>query len=297
MVITAPRRFVSAFVTAGALVLLPAGKAEAVDFSYIDNGLPQTYIIPTTGLYEITAVGADCGAGNLGAIAGGTGATTVGTFQLNAGTQLDIVVAGVGLDGWSDRAGGGGGGSYVVLNIGDVPLVVAGGGGGGSNQSFEEGGGGLAFQTGGNTTDGGQSQGTQGGGGGGGFVGNGDNNIGTSLNAEGGSSYLNAALGGNGPGPGTTGQGGFGGGGGGYFSGGGGGGYFGGDSGELFDVVGGNGGGSFLAAEAIEPLSTAGLGGAGTGSNGSVSVVLVPEPSTLVPFAMCGLLVMRRRRG
>lgn len=64
---------------------------------------------------------------------GGLGAKITGTFQLEQGTQLKILVGQEG--GTSHRKsrempGGGGGGSFVTL-LNNTPLVIAGGGGGG----------------------------------------------------------------------------------------------------------------------------------------------------------------------
>ncbi|XP_015747128.1 PREDICTED: glycine-rich protein DOT1-like [Acropora digitifera] len=83
-----------------------------------------------------------------------------GTFQLNQGSKLKILV---GQDGKSLEsiyvAGGGGGGSFVTL-LDDTPLIVAGGGGGGgAREYFTNGDPGQA------TRNGSQCGGTQGGGG------------------------------------------------------------------------------------------------------------------------------------
>ena len=92
---------------------------------------------------------------------GGLGAKITGTFQLNQGTQLKILVGQEGdtTTAFISRPGGGGGGSFVIL-LDDTPLIVAGGGGGGGGRdNFSNGDPGQA------TRNGTQCGGTQGGGG------------------------------------------------------------------------------------------------------------------------------------
>jgi hypothetical protein len=103
----------------------PAAYAQRVNFGYTVNLV--TYTMPTTGLCQIAAFGAQ-GDGSTSAIVGpgGLGAEIGGDFNLTAGEALQIAVGGVGLTGTL----GGGGGSFVV-GPGNNPLVIAGGGGGG----------------------------------------------------------------------------------------------------------------------------------------------------------------------
>ena len=92
---------------------------------------------------------------------GGLGAKITGTFQINEGTKLKILVGqeGTTTTVFQSRPGGGGGGSFVTL-LDDTPLIVAGGGGGGgASDNSTDGGPGQA------TTNGTQCGGTQGGGG------------------------------------------------------------------------------------------------------------------------------------
>jgi hypothetical protein len=98
----------------------------------------QLWTVPATGNYRIQAIG---GAGGdpfyYGGPAGGNGASVSGTFALNQGEVLSLLVgqeAGRTNQG-ATITGGGGGGSYVGRNpggngIGTVPLIVGGGGGG-----------------------------------------------------------------------------------------------------------------------------------------------------------------------
>jgi hypothetical protein len=105
-----------------------------------NNGI-QEWVVPSTGDYIITAIGAGGGSGINGpsmvTYAGGKGASLTGTFSLTAGTTLRIIVGQVGVNAFNQSnwygAGGGGGGSFVYVNANDTyPLIAAGGGGGGS---------------------------------------------------------------------------------------------------------------------------------------------------------------------
>ncbi len=211
--------------------------SETVSFT----GYVEDFIVPTTGVYDITAAGAAGGTSSLGS-AGGGGAELSGTFNLVEGQLIEIVVGGSGSDG--SFGGGGGGGTYVGDLFGNS-LMIAGGGGGG---------GGYASAGGGGTPDGpavdtyhagwqaeaggGYGGGPLGGGGGGGAASAGSGAI---FGAAGGTLVgLSSTTGGTGTG--GLGTGGFGGGGGGGYGGGGGGGFSGGDGGGL--NTGGTGGGS-----------------------------------------------------
>jgi Glycine rich protein len=92
-----------------ALAGLAAPAMRADTFAY--TGTYVSWIVPTTGTYVITAIGAQGGAGESSYV-GGLGAEIEGTFSLTAGSVLWIAVGGQGLS--SRRNGGGGGGSFVV---------------------------------------------------------------------------------------------------------------------------------------------------------------------------------------
>ena len=128
----------------------------------------QIWTVPVTGSYVIEASGAS-GASGTDTVSvspfrwklGGLGAKITGTFQINEGTKLKILVGQEGTSTTADqsRPGGGGGGSFVTL-LNDTPLIVAGGGGGGgAKDNFADGDPGQA------TRNGSQCGGTQGGGG------------------------------------------------------------------------------------------------------------------------------------
>ncbi len=249
--------------------------------SFSSSGGLQTFTVSASGVYDITAYGAQGGSSANGPT-GGKGAEIGGDFALTAGEILQLYVGGAGGAGMQigtePSTGGGGGGTFIV-GPGNTPLVVAGGGGGAG--LFLSGIGGYTTSSG---SGGGESGPYGSGGGGGGFTGNGQDN--SSFVGGGGKGF--PVLTGGTPGSGNAGAGGFGGGGGGgLVSGGGGGGYSGGVGGS--DT--GGGGGSYLDPSAFETLLTAGA----NGGDGSVDITLVsvatPEPDSLLllGFGLVGI--------
>ena len=231
---------------------------STTSFEY--TGSIATWTVPLTASYEITAYGAKGG----GAY-GGNGAVVGGSFLLDSGVTLNLLVGGQGVTAHGGDVSGGGGGTFVVAPT-NTPLLVAGGGGGsgydidtlglgtnshGYDASTTTSGTGAGSSGGTNGAGGlgGGSRNNRGGGGGGGLFGSGS----SVSNAAGGQSYVS---GGGGGGSGGSGAGGFGGGGQANDGGGGGGGYSGGGGGE-YEIVGryyaygaGGGGGSFIAVSA-----------------------------------------------
>jgi T5SS/PEP-CTERM-associated repeat protein len=231
---------------------------STTSFEY--TGSIATWTVPLTASYEITAYGAKGG----GAY-GGNGAVIGGSFLLDSGVTLNLLVGGQGATAHGGDVSGGGGGTFVVAPT-NTPLLVAGGGGGsgydidtlgvgtnshGYDASTTTSGTGAGSSGGTNGAGGlgGGSRNNRGGGGGGGLFGSGM----SGNEAAGGQSYLS---GGSGGGSGGSGAGGFGGGGQANDGGGGGGGYSGGGGGE-YELVGryyaygaGGGGGSFIAVSA-----------------------------------------------
>jgi PEP-CTERM motif len=279
--------------SAGALflgVLSAGGAAQATTFLF--TGTVQTFDVTTTGVYDITAYGAQGGGGFPMVGAGGLGAEIGGDVTLTAGSILSFLIGGSGAPGGPPGrifGVGGGGGTFVVLN-GTAPtlLAVAGGGGGGNFSS--PGGSGLALASG----DGGGLGGTGGddhAGGGGGVGGSGETGEDVGSAALGGAGFNDGiALGG--PSELSGGDGG----GGGNFGGGGGGGYCGGDGGDL---GGGGGGCSFLDSIVTEDVSLAGE----NINDGFVTIsagLTVPEPSTwammLLGFAGLSVVGFRAQR-
>jgi hypothetical protein len=281
--------------------------AHAATYSY--DGTIDSYIVATTGIYDVYAAGAQ-GGGNLNS-AGGLGATVEGDVLLNAGDTLRIAVGGAGIDGFSYTGGwasSGGGGSFVfygaVPSAANAFAVAGGGGGAGYYSGGENGGAGQAGINGGNgggtsagaggVAGGGGGSGPQSSGGGGaGVLGNGASDSSGSDGGGGGYSVSSLA-GGSSESYGPVGS--FGGSGaGGYNYGGGGGGYSGGGAGGYSG--GGGGGGSYLAADFSNDVT---VSGANSG-NGVVDITLVsavPEPATLsvLSAGLFGLRIFRRRR-
>jgi hypothetical protein len=244
----------------------------------------QTWSVPVSGLYRITAIGAQGASAQIG-FQGGRGAQLTGEFFLIAGTRLRVVVGQVGSK--TTMSGAGGGGSFVV-EAPDNPLLVAGGGGGTRMQANQNGcdasittfgiiGGSFSSSSCAvKTIDNGRggrfsfSWGSAGGG----FFGDGASDA---PFGEGGRSWANGMRGGaTGDGCGRAlAPGGFGGGGtgNGCFGGGGGGGYSGGDGGFIA-----GGGGSFNIGR--NPVA---VRGAGVG-NGSVSIELFDTTAPRILF-------------
>ena len=206
----------------------------------------QSWTVPYTGTYLITANGAQGGDKSHMSAYGGDGSEVSGEFSLTAGEVLYIIVGQAGTDatsGNSNIEGGGGGGGSFVLDSSNGILLIAGGGGGASYQGNSGTGGsngssstGSGYGT-NNSGSGGFSD--NGGGGGCGCGGGGYNSAGTSNTWCGGG----GAMGGVGGSSQYAKYGGFGGGGGAFHGGGGGGGYSGAGGGTY--TIGGGGGGSY----------------------------------------------------
>ena len=260
-----------------------------VDYTFFYTGAAQTMTITQSGLYDITAYGAQGGAAQAfgsGTNNGGLGAKIGGTFYFAAGTQLELIVGGKGFYGLT-AAGGGGGGSFIIeTNDGsgplDKPLLIAGGGGGATAAR-----GGYAGEVGTSGSAGG-SNGGAGGNGGSGGAGGGYGGGGGGFSGGAGGRYSNkfgSPGGGTGTGyaggagffvndPNHYGHGGFGGGGGGgyhYGGAGGGGGYGGGGGGASGKSPGGGGGGGSLNTG----LNAIGVAGVQPG-NGLIHVDYLP---------------------
>ncbi len=248
---------------------------EACDDTYADTELEdevivtegfQEWIVPASGRYRITALGAR-GASGDSSYLGGKGAEMAGTFSLLRDEVLLIVVGHQGGGQSSGSNGGGGGGSFVTT-LDDEPLIIA-GGGGGTRQSVSQDGCDATISENGTTASGSgtthscsertsspgegapASSSSWGSGGGGLYsAGGGDGSWGV-----GGSSYIDSARGGIGGSCGDEAAGGFGcgGQGRGCHGGGGGGGYSGGEGGRVA-----GGGGSYNSGSDTE--NTAGVG-------------------------------------
>ncbi|MEC7871718.1 MAG: Ig-like domain-containing protein [Candidatus Neomarinimicrobiota bacterium] len=246
----------------------------------------QEWTVPQTTTYTIEAFGAEGGPdkGNTNYNGDtdhqpGKGAHIKGSFTLQKGEIIKIVVGQMGGQGTS-AGGGGGGGTYVVktpYNTNASILVIAGGGGGAApsadNETYKHGrvetSGGQSFDhlsnvmAGGVDGNGGASGGQMGSGGGGGFFSDGAQGYPNSGQNSKGIAFINDSDGA----PGFSNlMGGFGGGGGGHGAGtggGGGGGYSGGAGGGIYTgfmippTWGGGGGGSYNNGS--DKTSTAGV--------------------------------------
>ncbi len=232
----------------------------------------QRWVVPSTRTYQIEATGAGGGGS-----AAGSGARIRGDLEIDAGTELWIVV---GQEGRTpgDGSASGGGGTFVAkvdsqsnYSMWDgtpvTPLVIAGGGGGNhgsfvaasdaNSGTIANSGGGEHSGSGGSNGDGGQiahSNNNNRGGGGGGFVTDGEDTGTCTDGTESGIGFLNGAEGGFSVNCGDGWDGGFGGGGAaistGWRGSGGGGGYSGGGGGQRNTVSTNHhagGGGSYNA--------------------------------------------------
>ena len=111
----------------------------------VEDGI-QTFTIPAGGFYRVHLLGAAGGCGNDNPLhqPGGSGASVTAVLELEAGTELSVVVGQSG-DSYPDgsrssyRAGAGGGGTFLFIAgsdiVGDMLLAAAGGGGGASYAS------------------------------------------------------------------------------------------------------------------------------------------------------------------
>jgi hypothetical protein len=269
------------------------------------NGGIQSWTVPSTGSYRISAFGAQGG----GAF-GGLGAQIEGDFNLTAGQVINILVGQQGqTQAGQPNSVGGGGGTFVVLTPGtsnaDI-LVIAGGGGGSASNAYASTANGSITNNGNNgvvatgvsspngaggIAGNGGSKSVSGcsldrGSGGGGFFTNGESICQSSGVGNGGLAFVNGGAGGSGFGPGASG--GFGGGGAtwqtGFRGSGGGGGYSGGGAGQINSNSpnhAGGGGGSFNAG--TNPLNVPGV----QSGAGQVIIALncIPNSGSLTPDA------------
>ena len=238
----------------------------------VNNGI-QEWTVPATGNYVIEAYGARGGNGAQLAVGDhGEGAYVKGTFALNAGDKLQILIGQEGSydNMYSRYGGGGGGGTFVATGTtysNATPLIIAGGGGGGgynsgsyvdgqTGNSGSNGGDGSRQNYSGPGIGGSNGMGATGstyGGNGGGFYSDGSGNY--NYYSERGFGFTH---GGNGGDSRFGGNGGFGGGGGGYGGAGGAGGYSGGGGGAWSYGGAGGGGGSYNGG--ASPTNLSGLG-------------------------------------
>ena len=114
-------------VSSVALAVTPA-TSLAQTYTFTNNGAIQTWIVPQSGKYSVTATGAQGASAQTG-FAGGLGAQVSDTFNFTSGQLYKIAVGGAGQVDANGCNGGGGGGTFFV-NSSNTPWLVAGGGGG-----------------------------------------------------------------------------------------------------------------------------------------------------------------------
>ena len=96
----------------------------------LSSGIQQ-WTVPHTGEYRIEAIGAAGGYDQRinSSQYRGRGARMIGTFRLNKGEVIQVLVGQEGGINKKVYSSGGGGGTFVVRGA-DTPLIIAGGGGG-----------------------------------------------------------------------------------------------------------------------------------------------------------------------
>ena len=96
----------------------------------LSSGIQQ-WTVPYTGDYRIEAIGAAGGYGweKNSFQYRGRGARMIGTFRLNKGEVIQVLVGQEGGINKKSVSSGGGGGTFVVRGA-NTPLIIAGGGGG-----------------------------------------------------------------------------------------------------------------------------------------------------------------------
>jgi hypothetical protein len=112
-------------VSSVALAVTPA-TSLAQTYTFTNHGAIQTWIVPQSGKYSVTATGAQGASAQTG-FAGGRGAQVTDSFNFTQGQSYQIAVGGAG---HSDGCNGGGGGGTFFVNSTNTPWLVAGGGGG-----------------------------------------------------------------------------------------------------------------------------------------------------------------------
>lgn len=142
-----------------------AVKSVSQTFSY--RGKAETYTVPYSGFYTLSAGGAQGGA--YGSYAGGKGGSVTARFYLTAGEKLTVTVGGQnGYHGGGTASAYGCGGGMTSIVSDQKGLLLAAGGGGGASMSGE----GVAGGTSTSLRADGKSAGAAGmAGGGGGYVG------------------------------------------------------------------------------------------------------------------------------
>lgn len=114
------------------------GSEKTVNRSFSYSGGAQSYTVPYTGVYQLTANGAQ---GNgYGSHTGGYGGRVIGKVWLEKGEKLTITIGGqAGYNGGGTGSSYGGGGGYTTISSDKKGTLLIAGGGGGAT-SFSNGG-------------------------------------------------------------------------------------------------------------------------------------------------------------
>lgn len=124
------------------------GNVSSVNKSYGYSGRNETYIVPYSGLYTLTAYGAQ--GGSYGSNSGGKGGMVTGKVWLEAGEIITYTIGGQnGYNGGGSASqyGNGGGSTNIVSNRQGTLLIAGGGGGASSNGNGGAGGSAVNLRT------------------------------------------------------------------------------------------------------------------------------------------------------
>lgn len=106
------------------------------------SGASKTYMVPYTGIYKLTAAGAQ--GGNYGSYKGGLGGKAEGTFWLNAGDVITYTIGGQnGYNGGGSASAFGNGGGATVISSAEQGILLVAAGGGGATGNRDGGAGGV----------------------------------------------------------------------------------------------------------------------------------------------------------
>lgn len=138
------------------------GSSNSINMDFNYTGTSVEYTIPYTGIYTLTAQGAQ--GGNYGSYSGGAGGSATGRFWLTQGEVLTCTVGGTdGFNGGGASTAYGNGGGYTVFSSDKKGVLLIAGGGGGASQN---GNGGIGGSVDSLVSDSEGEQGMAGGGGG-----------------------------------------------------------------------------------------------------------------------------------
>lgn len=119
------------------------GGSNSVDITFGYTGASEEYTVPYTGIYTLSAQGAQ--GGDHGGYSGGAGGSVVGRFWLTQGEILTCTVGGSnGFNGGGTSTAYGNGGGYTAFSSDRKGILLIAGGGGGASANGNGGTGGSA---------------------------------------------------------------------------------------------------------------------------------------------------------